>query len=111
MYIPVLVYMYTAPQPLPPANVTVTESQPPIAGNSYTLSAIVSMEGESIEWIGPNGTTLTSGSGIIVGNIIIGGGITARTLTFTNLRSSDTGIYTARTSSGDVVVRLITNCT
>lgn len=88
----------------------VSESQSPIVGDPYSLTVTVSMEGATINWLGPNGTTLTSGSGITVGGTISGGGVTERALSFTNLRSSDTGIYSASTTSGDAVVRLIADC-
>lgn len=93
---------------IPP--LSIAENAPPSLSEPYTLTAIVNMPGATIDWIGPDGSVLTSGSGITVGVPLNAGSFIARTLSFINLRSSDNGIYIARTSSGDIARRVIASC-
>ena len=50
----------------------------------------------NIDWIGPDGTVVTSGQNVIVGNPVTSGSTTSRTLTFTSLSEADVGQYTCR---------------
>ena len=92
-------------------SVSITQSQPPFAGDPYTLTCTITQEGQTIEWIDSDGNVINSGNGIEVGETMSGSGVTTRTLTFTNLRSNDTGRYTCRNPIRDATQRLITGCT
>jgi len=75
--------------------ITISESGTGIAGDTFNVTCTVDVSmPPDVQWIYPNGNTVTNSSGIIVGPPVTIGNITNLTLTFNPLVTSHRGQYT-----------------
>ena len=75
--------------------ITFSESGTGIAGDTFNVTCTVDVSRPpDVQWMYPNGTTVTNGSGIVVGSPMRVGNITNLTLTFNPLNTSHGGQYT-----------------
>jgi len=71
-----------------------SESGTGIAGDTFSVTCTVDVSRPpDVQWIYPNGTTVTNSSGIIVGSLMRVGNITNLTLTLNPLLTSHRGQY------------------
>ena len=95
--------------PVPPPTVEITSTPGTrTAGDSLILTCTVTVADESlgqptIEWMGPGGSIISSGSNIMIGSIAQGStsSIYTRALEF-NLQTSHGGEYTCQSTSSEV---------
>ena len=77
--------------------ITISESGTGIAGDTFSVTCTVDVSmPPDVQWIYPNGTTVTNSSGINMGPPVITGNITNLTLTFNPLLTSHGGQYTCQ---------------
>ena len=86
-------------------NYTIAVDDPgtPIAGQvNYTLTCTVGVgEGmPTLQWMGPDGSEVTTGGEIIVGNPDVNGSVATLSLTFSRLVTSHGGEYTCQSTVG-----------
>ena len=74
--------------------ITISESGTGIAGDTFNVTCIVDVSVHPlVQWIYPNGDTVTNSSGIVVGSPVTVGNITNLTLMFNPLLTSHRGQY------------------
>ena len=78
---------------------------PPTAGQSYNLTCTVTLRNitgsPTIEWLGPNNSTISNSSNVTVENVVmVNDSAYERTLVFSNLHTSHGGQYTCRATLG-----------
>ena len=75
--------------------ITFSESGTGVAGDTFSVTCTVDVGRlADVQWIYPNGDTITNSSGIVVGSPMRVGNITNLTLTFNPLLTSHRGQYT-----------------
>ena len=67
----------------------------PVIGQPFTLTCSTNDSVSNLEWLTPTGEAQNEDR-LIVGDIMVQGGITTRTLMFTSLEVSDSGEYTCQ---------------
>ena len=79
-----------------PRQVTLDVSSPSLfAGEPLTLTCSIDEEGQTIEWVGPDGMVVMSSEGVNV-ETVSSGGTTISVLTFSGISTSQAGSYTCR---------------
>ena len=79
----------------------------PIAGQELSLTCTINNEGETIQWVGPDGNVITPGGGISIADVSTTGN-TASTLTIDNIADTQEGNYICRTTVVEDVMAPIT---